>query len=199
MTVSIDSTTKKYHGRKAETYDEIRKKQERWDIENAVVQAELAELRPIASVLDVPVGTGRFLRVYDRFGVEKVYGVDVSDEMLLLAAKKARKCENREGIVLKRKDVRDLGPVEVDVTVCVRFLDLIDESAMLTVMKRLIEYTQKAIICTIRFGPTYIPKSNTATHDRAKFRAMLKERGWKIAKAIPVFKQGWYILLLTPR
>jgi ubiquinone/menaquinone biosynthesis C-methylase UbiE len=47
----------------------------------------LDELRPTA-VLDCPVGTGRFFETYDDLNTEFVTGVDVSTEMLDLAAKK---------------------------------------------------------------------------------------------------------------
>lgn len=195
MPVNIDSTSKKYHGRMAETYETKRKKQERWDIENAEVAKMLKKLRP-KTVLDVPVGTGRFIPVYAKIGVKEVFAVDVSDTMIDLAKQKKR---GKTKVRFRVKDVRKLGPIEVDVAVCVRFLDLIDEAAMLSVVKRLIEYTDKAIICTIRLGDEYVPKSNTATHDRAKFEKLLKKFGWKVAKRVPVFNQGWFILLLKPR
>lgn len=200
MTVSIDSTTKKYHGRKAETYEAVRTKQQRWDIENAEVKWMLKKLRP-KSVLDVPCGTGRFLSTYGMIGVKHVIGVDVSNEMLDQAAEKAKHVVKKTGILieLKQRDVRKLKPVDVDVSVCVRFLDLIDELAMREVIKILMIRSKRAIICTIRLGEQYVAKSNTATHDEKKFQWFLKRNGWKIAKCVPVFNQGWFILLLKPR
>jgi SAM-dependent methyltransferase len=198
MTVSIDATAKKYRGRKAETYEAIRTKQERWTIENTEVRRMLKKLRPI-SVLDMPVGTGRFLSLYDTLDVKRVIGVDVSDAMLLRAADKAKRCKNRKSITLVCKDVRKMKIGVSDVTVCVRFLDLIDENAMRIVITKLLKLTTRAIICTIRFGPVYIPKSNTAEHDEQKFRALLNQYGWKVARAVPVFKQGWHVLLLKPK
>jgi len=198
MTVSITTTSKKYHGRMAETYEPNRITQGRWKIENEEVERLLAKLKP-RSVLDVPVGTGRYIPAYERLNVKRVIGVDVSDEMVAQAAKKAKRVKNCKGITLKVKDVRMLKTEPVDVSVCVRFLDLIDEEAMRQVVKKLMSVSEKAIICTIRFGPKYVPKSNTAEHDESKFRSLLKKNGWKIAKAIPVFTQGWFILLLKPQ
>lgn len=199
MTVSIESTTRKYRGRKAETYEAIRTKQERWKIENAAVHDLLRELRP-KSVLDVPVGTGRFLSTYERLKIPRVLGVDASSEMLALARKKMRTLRRTTIASLVEGDARKLKNFHrADVGVCVRFLDLIDEAAMRAVMIALMNRIDRAIICTIRFGKTYIPKSNTATHDEAKFRALLKQHGWRIRQAIPVFKQGWNILLITRR
>lgn len=200
MTVSIDATAKKYHGRKAETYEAVRTKQRRWDEENEAVRRFLNQLRP-RSVLDVPVGTGRYLDLYRVLKVTRVIGVDVSQEMLDQAAVKAKRVARLGGpiIVLKRKDIRDLTLDNVDVSVCVRFLDLIDERAMRQVMKKLMATSRRAIVCTIRLGDSYVPKSNTATHDERKFRRLLEKHGWKVAKDVPIFTQGWHVFLLKRR
>jgi hypothetical protein len=83
-----------------------------------------------------------------------------------------------------------------DVAVCVRFLDLIDEKAMQQVVKELCRVARHTIICTIRLGPKYIAKSNTATHNEKKFRAMLVRFGWKIVQPEPIFNAGWHVLKL---
>lgn len=197
MPVSIDTTSTKYHGSMSANYETKRKTQERWDIENATVEKMLRKLKP-KSILDVPCGTGRFFNVYNSLGEVNVIAVDVSSSMLEQAQKKADKCKTAT-LTLKCKDVRVLKTPQIDVSVCVRFLDLIDEAAMRGVMKKLYACTDTAIICTIRLGDSYIPKSNTATHDQAKFRSQMKKVGWKIAEEVPVFKQGWFILRLGKR
>lgn len=195
MTVSIESTSRKYHGSMARNYETKRKTQERWDIENDVVAKMLKRLKP-KSILDVPCGTGRFFKVYDTLGKVKVLAVDVSTEMIAQA--KQKKVKHAE-MTIKVKDVVSLKTPQIDVSVCVRFLDLIDERAMRKVMKKLYTCTDTAIICTIRLGETYIPKSNTATHDEAKFREQMKAAGWKVVKKVPVFNQGWFIFQLERR
>lgn len=197
MTVSIDATARKYHGRKAETYEAVRTKQRRWTLENWIVRRMLKRVRP-ESVLDVPVGTGRYLPLYNVLGVKRVIGVDVSSEMLVQAKHKA-KFGGRTLVVLKQKDIREFELDSVDVSVCVRFLDLIDEKAMRQVMMKLMKTSRRAIICTIRLGNSYVAKSNTATHDAWKFRMLLKKHGWRVAKEEQIFTQGWYVLLLKRR
>lgn len=196
MSVNIDTTSKKYHGRMAETYETKRKKQQRWDQENETVERMLTKLKP-RTVLDVPCGTGRFVEVYDALRVKRVTAVDVSDSMIRLAQRKYTKHVDVKFVC---KDVRKLKvEKKVDVSVCVRFLDLIDDVAMRQVVTKLCKVTKTAIICTIRLGPKYIAKSNTATHAEKKFRALLRKNGWKIAKDVPVFTAGWHIFLLKPR
>jgi 2-polyprenyl-3-methyl-5-hydroxy-6-metoxy-1,4-benzoquinol methylase len=80
--VSIEQTTRKYRGRKAATYDEIRRKQQRWHLENEAVERMMANAT--GTVLDVPVGTGRYLPLWHRLGLACA-GIDASEEMLALA------------------------------------------------------------------------------------------------------------------
>lgn len=196
MPVNIDATARKYHGAMAANYETKRKTQQRWDQENETVARMLRKLKP-RSVLDVPCGTGRFLDVYDELRVKRLLCVDVSDSMIRIAQQKYTKFSDPKFIV---KDVRKLKiEKKFDVAVSVRFLDLIDDDAMRGVVTKLCASTKRAIICTIRLGPKYIAKSNTATHDERKFRLLIKKRGWKIAKDVPVFTQGWHIFLLKPR
>jgi len=195
--VSIAQTAKKYRGRKAETYDEVRQKQERWRIENETVERMLRVLRP-RSVLDVPVGTGRFLDLYHELNVRSVKGIDVSGEMLALAA---RKIKPGSRVVLHLGHAEDTGMQDAtfDAVVCVRFLDLIDEDAMRAVVREICRVARVAVILTIRFGSKYVPKANTAEHDRRRFMALIKGLGWKVDHVVPFRDAGWEILKLTRR
>lgn len=196
--VSLKQTEKKYHGKKAETYDEIRTKQARWDFEHATVQEWITAIRPM-SVLDCPVGTGRFLGIYADVSAEFVTGVDISEEMLSLAKKKVpRKMKQYCDLKLVQGSATDIKADDkfYDVSVCVRFLDLIDEEAMRKVVTELARVSKSWIICTIRLGDVYLPKSNTAEHDRKKFNALVKRLGFKVQSS-KQFREGtWHVLLL---
>jgi ubiquinone/menaquinone biosynthesis C-methylase UbiE len=190
--VSIERTSVKYRGKYAADYEAKRKKQIRWHQENEIVEAMLIGLR--GTVLDCPVGTGRFLHLYQAMGL-KCYGVDSSEEML---AQAKRRKGRHPSLHLMQQDARDLPfkDASIDHTVCVRFLDLIDEPAMYEVMHEFLRVTRKTIICTIRFGGRYIAKVNTATHDERKFGALIKRKGWKITEQKTIFQQGWNVLKL---
>lgn len=197
--VTIDQTRKKYHGRKAETYDAIRVRQARWDIENSEVERMLRALKP-HSVLDCPVGTGRFLRMYDALEVGRVWGVDTSTTMLALARKKVPS-RMRKYVELTQGDAtalyeREFLDKDVTVAVCVRFLDLIDEEAMRSVVRELCRVARRAVILTIRLGDVYVNKSNTATHSRKKFFALVNRLGWSVLETVPVLRAGWTIVRL---
>jgi ubiquinone/menaquinone biosynthesis C-methylase UbiE len=196
--VSIRQTSTKYRGRKAETYDAMRQKQVRWKIENETVERMLREIRP-HSVLDCPIGTGRFLRLYADLSVREVIGVDSSDEMLRLARRKVpRSMKQHAKVRLEVGDARkhDCVDQRVHCVVCVRFLDLIEEEAMHAVMQEMMRVADKLIVLTIRFGPKYVPKSNTATHDSKKFLSLVRHSKWIVVERVPVLNAGWEIVRL---
>lgn len=198
MMVSIRQTTLKYHGRKAETYDSVREKQARWHWENGVVERWLRELKP-SSVLDCPVGTGRFIPLYANLSVQELIGVDVSAEMLALAKKKIpRAMRNHCTPRLELGDARKHECVDerVDCAVCVRFLDLIDEEAMRATVVEMMRVARRAVILTIRLGDKYVAKSNTAEHDERKFLALVRKGGWQVGERVPFRDAGWWIIKL---
>lgn len=197
--VSIAQTTKKYHGKMAEGYEEKRTKQGRWALENSAVEKLLSVLAPVASVLDCPVGTGRFVPLYAKLSISTVIGIDASTTMLALARKKVTPRMRQHATVEMMEGnaaALDASDKLVDAVVCIRFLDLIDEDAMRKVVGELCRVARKAVILTIRLGDEYVPKSNTATHDRAKFNALVKKLGWKIEENIPIFEAGWSVMRL---
>ena len=199
--VSIEQTSRKYRGRKAATYDEIRVRQARWHLENETIARWLHEMRP-SSVLDCPVGTGRFMCHYADLActcLKELIGVDASDEMLALARKKAPLSMRR--LVTLRLDVGDAPNLPVvgngvDEVVCVRFLDLMDEEAMRAVVRELCRAARRAVLLTIRLGDEYVPKVNTATHGRGKFLSLVSRLGWRVADSVPFRDAGWTIIRL---
>lgn len=73
-----------YRGTAADGYDDHRKGREVFNWEQTIIGELLADLAPGSAVLDVPVGTGRFLPVYRAAGL-KVVGLDSSADMLAQA------------------------------------------------------------------------------------------------------------------
>jgi ubiquinone/menaquinone biosynthesis C-methylase UbiE len=194
MTVSMEKTSRKYRGRKAATYEAVRQKQRRWSLENRAVEKLLPA--NTMSVLDCPVGTGRFLPLYADRGIPTVHGVDVSDEMLDLARHKVARAMRtykligkvKPQIVLERgyADALRWGDRNMDVAVCVRFLDLIEEASMRQVVREMCRIARRAVILTIRLGDSYVPRVNTATHGRADFNRLVKNLGWCVEEKIPI-------------
>jgi ubiquinone/menaquinone biosynthesis C-methylase UbiE len=188
--VSAESTARKYAGKMAANYEAKRMKQERWHLENAAIE-DFLQRHQFKSVLDVPVGAGRFLALYQKLGLH-CYGYDTSEEMLALAKRK------RIPATLEVGDIREIPHKSnsMDASVCVRFMDLVPEDTMQKALHELARVTRHCIILTIRLGEKYIAKSNTATHDQKKFTSLCSKLGWHLLDEIPIFNQGWYVLLL---
>jgi ubiquinone/menaquinone biosynthesis C-methylase UbiE len=195
--VSIRETTRKYRGRKAATYEAIRARQARWAWENEMVEQALRALAP-SSVLDCPVGTGRFLPLYGSLAAH-VLGLDASEEMLALARRKKRRHAGRHKLEIGDATSTGCDDGRYDVAVCVRFLDLIDEDAMRAVMRELCRVARRAVLLTIRFGTEYVPKSNTATHSRQKFLALVRRLGFELDQDAQFREAGWTFVTLTRR
>lgn len=77
-----------YHGDRATGYDLEREGTAFWQNEQSAVESFLTRLDDGDSVLDVPVGSGRFLELYASRGLQ-VTGMDSSSDILSVAASKA--------------------------------------------------------------------------------------------------------------
>jgi len=190
-TTLAERTARKYHGKFAADYFAKRRTQIRWAIENEAVETLLTGMAPGSTVLDVPVGEGRFLKLYKKLGLQAT-GIDISEDMLALAKQK------RSATILRIGDASSLSFEDrsFDTVVCVRFLDLLDEKAMRAVMHEICRVARSTIVLTIRLGDKYVLKSNTATHDTLLWRALIRRQGWQLANELPVFKQGWHVIKL---
>jgi len=76
-----------YSGRIAESYDKRRDQSPKWIAEQDMLEKIITAMPNHFDVLDVPVGTGRLIPLFEQAGVRYV-GIDVSDDMLKLAAEK---------------------------------------------------------------------------------------------------------------
>ena len=128
-----------YSGSRAKDYDLTRVKSPRYQAEEATFEKLFALAQP-ASVLDIPVGTGRWLERYAAAGV-RALGVDASADMLGEAAEKLARIEGHR-IELKQGDAFDrtffegLGE-KFDLVACVRFLNWIPGDKVATVLANL--------------------------------------------------------------
>jgi SAM-dependent methyltransferase len=75
-----------YSAAEAESYDQDRAGERLWTLENEYVEA-LLRRNPTASVLDAPVGTGRF---FPHYAGRTVLGVDLSEAMLAIARERGQ-------------------------------------------------------------------------------------------------------------
>ena len=179
-----------YRGRKAAIYDGKREKTARWQEENRIAGEMLDGIK---EVLDVPFGTGRMLKTYDKLKINYT-GIDSSEEMLRQAYEKGARPKSL--IVADIFEVGKKDPI-VECVVCIRFFHLLIESDMQRALEIVCWLAKRRIVLTIQLGKRYIAGAHeVATHDEKKFRAAVKRHGWRIERSETLNKLGWRVIQL---
>lgn len=144
--VAPDYAARKYTGAVASGYDAKRQESPKWHAENERVHAELEDFMPGDRVLDVPVGTGRFLEMYEEKGFS-VTGVDISVDMMVEAAQKGDgHTELQTGDVRKLEFKDD----EFEVSIMCRLTRWLSPEDRIKALKELQRVTTKRILFTAR-------------------------------------------------
>lgn len=106
-----------------------------WHIEQQYMEKVVAAMREGACLLDLPIGSGRFIPFYQGRNL-KVLGVDISDAMLEQAAKKTGLDTN---IRLERGDARTLDALasSFDYVVSWRLIHLLPDEMLSQVISEL--------------------------------------------------------------
>ena len=79
----------RYEGDIAKKYNERRISEPMWQREQEAFHSVLAALPSGASIIDIPLGTGRFISFFKELGL-KAQGVDISSDMLEEAKQSAQ-------------------------------------------------------------------------------------------------------------
>ena len=118
----------------ATTYEEDRRREKLWDLEQDYVLRATKRMATGSSLLDIPVGTGRFLSYYEEKNLN-VRGVDIAEAMLTEARNKIKS----ELIRLEAGDARSLQMASdsFDYVVCWRLLHLLPLEAVHSVVSEL--------------------------------------------------------------
>lgn len=133
--------TQKYTGTTASQYEAKRSRSSKWHLENEWFQECISKIS-IKTVLDAPVGTGRFLPLYQRMELD-VTGLDVSADMLAIASQKGS-AKLIHGDILN-PPIADT----FDLVVCVRFLNWLDLTQMQEAFSALSALSHKFMILSI--------------------------------------------------
>jgi ubiquinone/menaquinone biosynthesis C-methylase UbiE len=185
--------SRKFHGEIATGYDAKREQDPKWQIEQRVIEEMLSDLPPGTTVLDLPVGTGRFIPFYGKQGLF-LLGVDRSQDMLAEAAKKIEAAkvsgELHVGDILDTK-LRDK---VVDVTVNCRITRWImgdhGPQGIIRMLEEMQRVTRQRIILTARVRDHKF----AVTHELI----LSALKGWKINKDIAGVDLNYRIIELRP-
>ena len=178
------SGARKYTGAVATGYDAKRDQSEKWQTEQALIEAMIDGFD--GTVLDIPVGTGRFIPAYERNNL-KWLGVDLSADMLNEAAAKATQRPTLAlGDVTKLGDL--IGPKSVDYAIMCRLTRWLTDKQRVEALENLQTATRKAIIFTARIA------EHPFAYPMDEIEKALD--GWKIAENIECAEPHYRIIRL---
>lgn len=141
---------KHYAGENARTYDKDRSSSRRWQFQHSALQQYLQQL-PLDSftVIDAPVGTGRFFSLYNEDDrISSVMGLDYSEDMLT----EARKIKCEKVSLLKHDLINTPITTEYDILVMVRFLNLITTEQVIQTLENTLPKISFGAMFTLRVG-----------------------------------------------
>jgi ubiquinone/menaquinone biosynthesis C-methylase UbiE len=147
--MEADRLSNRYTGSSAEQYDSRRSGLAKWSREQDVMARILSRFPRGTMVLDVPVGTGRFIEFYKQYGLRTI-GVDVSADMLRQCEKKA--IEHEYDMPLVRCSIVDLGLSDdcCEAVVCVRFLNWLEYEELTKAMAELRRVSRGHLVLGLR-------------------------------------------------
>lgn len=181
---------RKYEGAVAEGYDAKREESPKWKAEQEIVEKYLDDLPSGDWVLDIPVGTGRFLPFYHSKGL-LVKGADISGDMLNMAA---RKIVDEKQVTLGLADVRALPFLDnsVDAAVMIRLTRWLSPEDCVVALKQLQRVARKKVIFTAR----------VANHPHSRPYDLLNsaiESDWAASKDLPAGDDENYRVIMWER
>jgi SAM-dependent methyltransferase len=138
-----------YHGDVARDYLDKRLKQKYWHVEQQVVRDLLRKLPRGCGVLDVPVGTGRFVEMCHDCDMT-VTGLDISQDMLdvarqTLGDERYQRCRMIRGSA----EEMPFNDAEFDIVICFRFFGLIPLDLSRRVMGELRRVARRWVVIRI--------------------------------------------------
>lgn len=152
----------RYRGHEAAQYEGRRASERKWKLEQAAVEELWKTVAPGAVVLDVPVGTGRFVYLYRRSSVRAI-GADVSRDMLREARKKLLPGDRLE-LLESSIEFLPLRERSVDVVVCVRLLNWLPESLMKAAVLELSRVSRDRLLLHVRCAEPLRPLEGMGYH-----------------------------------
>lgn len=173
--MQFEELAQRYRGQRAQSYDSERERSASWKRETAAVDSFLADIPRGAKVVDVPLGTGRFLDLYVKYGLAPT-GFDISPDMLAEARAKA----DRLGLAisLREADIRHIDAPDgaFDVAVCIRFLNWIDFSGFTAAVTELARVSRSLIVGVTCYVPSSAPDTRTLWQRLRGLKRKLKHR-----------------------
>lgn len=199
-----------YAGRLAQSY-ETHREGVRWRGEQKAFKRLYAQANP-ASVIDSPVGTGRWLPHYRRHRAS-VLGLDLSDHMLAEARKKVTPGADvrlEKGDILDPEFVRSIKG-EHDLIVCTRFAHWLSHRELGTLVDNFIATGARFVLIGAKTNPSIKRRQDwrdllrwselrrrgrsllhrnviNHVHDEAQLAALFTRRNWSLVDKVQILR-----------
>lgn len=141
----------RYRGKAAQSYDEKRAGHGMWRREDKAVARFLSQMPENTRVLDVPVGTGRFVPHYAERKMLSV-GIDTSEDMLALAREKCDAIGYEMELLTGNVMSLPYEDKAFDCTICVRLLNFFTEVELKQAVAEISRVSKSWLILTIRLN-----------------------------------------------
>jgi ubiquinone/menaquinone biosynthesis C-methylase UbiE len=141
-----------YTGGTAQGYEAERTVGPEWPREQAIADEFLSRLTAGATIVDIPVGTGRFLEFYKKHELRPT-GLDISLDMLAEAKGKAAAL-NLDATLIEG-DIRKIAAPDksFDAALCVRFVNWVDFAGFEAALTELSRVARSTVILSVRVWP----------------------------------------------
>lgn len=139
----------RYRGATAEAYNAVRSGHAKWRRELEIMDTVAAGLETSASVLDVPIGTGRFTPSF-KAGNHPILGVDISRDMLLETRSRAEGPEGVTQLLVGDAETLPLRDGSLDYVVCMRLLNWVSLDILRQLTAEFLRVSRRGLILEIR-------------------------------------------------
>jgi len=133
-----------YTGEVASRYEQDRHTEPLWETEQEYIRQLLAGWPVGGTLLDVPIGTGRFLPLYFERGIS-VWGLDISEDMLA-AARERYKEGCKVELIIGSAQKLNLPSKSVDHAICWRFAHLVNSEILSTILGELARVVKREFV-----------------------------------------------------
>lgn len=183
----------RFHGGRVSGYEERRAKRPFWAKENAAVSDMLYGLPKGSSVLDIPVGTGRYAPLYHTYGLNAV-GMDVSADMLDYSKTKIAEIGSSMQVRFGNALAIEAGDRSFNAVVCTRLVNWFLPEEMKRAIFEISRVAKDRVILSIELGARLSEKGNKP-HEPAVYAAAVKAAKMVEKKRVEILPGYWMILL----
>ena len=158
----------KYTGAIAAHYLDKRPLSWKWRFEQDAVQEFLTILKP-GTVLDAPVGTGRFAPIYKQLGISAT-GLDISQDMLSQVEGMPTVC----GDILTHSG-------DYDCVVCIRLLNWFNTDKLFQALENIARIGRHAVISITTAEKAFTWHTGAHIHAESDVLGKIKDCGWIVS------------------